>query len=155
MSTVPLSKSLIKHAIFKKCRKETRDTITSSKIKHSNNALILHEAFNSNLPTPSKKSLRHLTQFTSGQNHLAWSLSKRDRDVVPECRKCKESPETGEHVLTSCPGYSFIRQSIYGLPTLELAEMIKEFPINFLSKFINQSGIEDSDYVLYYIHDSD
>ena len=95
--------------------------------------------------------IRSLTHMISDQSHLAYNMSKRDNQVVPECRHCPGTKETAEHFIGKCPYFSILRQQTFGTHPITIAQIIKFHGCPKLIKFITKSGRLEEEFVRFYI----
>ena len=70
----------------------------------------------------SRSDLGRLVQFITGHCNMNRHGNKKNPNLDPICRLCKEEEETPWHIVRECPCLISLRSSIFGLHILHLVE---------------------------------
>ena len=134
MSTIT---RLVKGSLFKenKLRYSTLSLSSKGKIPLAK----FLDRYKYKLMFKSGEHIRWMTWLLTGHSPLAYFQNKCGNFEDPYCEFCNSVPETSEHFLCECTGYSAERMRHLGSGIISMDELI-DFPIDSILAFIADTG---------------
>ena len=134
--------------LLKKAKDETANRISKHPIRPNAKTPLLYYIgrYGFRLASNNKKDIREITHLFSDQSWLHNSRSKREPNISPFCDHCYDIEETAEHFIGECPAYAMVRIQIFGLPYIDLSQIITEFGTNKLIQYIKLTGRTNKNY---------
>ena len=124
-------------------RKRTLGNISTklTNIPPSHFKRVWRNKFKSVSQTMNRDNLRKATMFLTGHSTLNYHLNKYNPDKIPKtCPHCLGAEETTDHFIGYCPKWSANRSALFKSFYLSVEEVVENFSIFVILKFIRSTG---------------